>query len=885
MEVYMKKEKNFVKKLLAGFCAASLLFGALSCSSGSDDEGSTDTPENTDDNQEKNQPENPQTPGVPTIAGDFYPAADSTNAFVDTDLYVVYDTDIEIDREAIAKITISDGTNTDEIAVADETYKVDGCNKTTADVKVNKELVLASGKTLVIKPHSILTAGTKYTVTVPAGIVKNQEAKSWSFTPKAISAPENKVITVGTDCASINGALKLIGSDEANWTINVPAGSYHEILGYYGSANLTLVGADAEYGTSTKVYWNNSQALGNSQRTRQSFIWEGGNLTIKNMSFQNTANRAEEGNVNIQAETLYFDCKKDLVVYNSSFSSYQDTLLLGNNGGRAWFYKCYIAGDVDFIWGYADVALFEDCKIVCLADGIKNDAKIFASRTVSADAKTGKGFVLLNSDVTIQDGCKAGYGRSSGADTQAAVINCTFTTEGNGSLISALWESASDTKAYEPNGEMAVGYKDYGNTLNGSAVDTSSRKDGTAAMTERLVNREYNGRYTILNRYYNKTDSVYAANDSDWDISSYETDFGAAAEDSNTNIYVDPVYTENVVGGNTVQLTPSSKVDGLTYTYASSDESIATVDANGLVTTVSGKEGSATITVTASNNKKDTAVVGVIASVVKATGVSVTADSDSMARYAVQNLTITVSPEDATDKSVTLTTSDANLKFYDAANKIFVTELTTSDSTVQIWASAEVSGATITAKSAAAASATEGTVTVSTAAGVTSYTAAEAWARGGNANGTINFQKEASGTWEDMLVVSGAAIGTSNSKFQVSSAERIQARNTKLYIPVTGASTIEIALTGAFESSDSSYFAIGDATTSSFTASEDMQTFTYTYAGDSTGTVTGSELSGTLTLGTSKGTKGSIDTSATYLIVHIAGTTDRYISAITVRRN
>lgn len=877
----MKKEKVSLKKrLLAAFCAFAICGGGFlaSCSDSSDDNDSTD------DNQEKNQPENPQTPEVPTIAGDFYPAADSTNAFVDTDLYVVYDTDIEIDREATAKITISDGTNTDEIAVADETYKVDGCNKTTADVKVNKELVLASGKTLVIKPHSILTAGTKYTVTVPAGIVKNQEAKSWSFTPKAISAPESKVITVGTDCASINGALKLIGSDEGDWTINVPSGSYHEILGYYGNANLTLVGADSEYGTSTKVYWNNSQALGNSQRTRQSFIWEGGNLTIKNMSFQNTANRDEEGNVNIQAETLYFDCKKDLVVYNSSFSSYQDTLLLGNNGGRAWFYKCYIAGDVDFIWGYADVALFENCKIVCLADGIKNDAKIFASRTVSADAKTGKGFVLLNSDVTIQDGCKAAYGRSSGADTQASVINCTFTTEGEGKLDTALWGSASDTVVYEPNGEMAVGYKDYGNTLNGSPVDTSSRKDNTDSMTERLVNREYNGRYTILNRYYNKTDSVYAANDSDWDISSYETDFGVVAEDSNTNIYVDPVYTENVVGGNTVQLTPSSKVDGLTYTYASSDDSIATVDANGLVTTVSGKEGTSTITVTASNGKKDTAVVGVIASVVEATGVSVTAEVASMARYAVQNLTITVSPEDATDKSVTLTTSNTNLKFYDAANKTFVTELTTSDSTVQIWASAEVSNATITAKSAVATSATEGTVTVSTAAGVTSYTAAEAWARGGNANGTINFQNEASGTWEDMLVVSGAVIGTNKSKFQVSSAERIQARNTKLYIPVTGASTIEIALTGgAFESSDSSYFAIGDATTSSFTSSEDNMTFTYTYAGDSTGTVTGSDLSSTLTLGTSKGTKGSIDTSATYLIVHIAGTTDRYISAITVK--
>ena len=42
----MKKEKNFLKSLLAGVCAASLLFGAVSCAN-SDDDDSTTTPVKT----------------------------------------------------------------------------------------------------------------------------------------------------------------------------------------------------------------------------------------------------------------------------------------------------------------------------------------------------------------------------------------------------------------------------------------------------------------------------------------------------------------------------------------------------------------------------------------------------------------------------------------------------------------------------------------------------------------------------------------------------------------------------------------------------------------------------------------------------------------------
>lgn len=727
---------------------------------------------------------------APAITGSFYPAADSTDAFVDTDLYVVYGSNIEIDRDSTAKITISDGSTTDEIAVKDETYAVEGCNKTTANVIVNKELVMAAGNVLVIKPHSILTAGKTYTVTVPAGVVKNQDAKTWSFTPAAMNTPAENVITVGTDCASINGALKLVGSAAGDWTINVPAGSYHEILGYYGSANVTIIGAEADKGSKSKVFWNNSQALGNSQRTRQSFIWEGGNLTIKNMTFRNTANRAEEGNVNIQAETLYFDCKADLVVYNSSFSSYQDTLLIGNNGGRAWFYKCQIEGDVDFIWGYADVALFENCEIVCLGDGIKNDAKIFASRTVYSTSKTAKGFVLLNSNVTVQDGCKAAYGRSSGADTQASVINCKFTTKGTGTLAAGLWGSASDTRSYEPNGEMAVGYKDYGNKLNGKTVDESGRIANTAAMSKRLVNREYNGRWAILNRYYSADDGAYKTNSSIWDISAYEDEFDAANESSKNNIYVEPVYTKDLVGGNTVQLTASTtSSDTLTYTYSSDKTSIATVDANGLVTAKEGVDGTATITVKASNGSKDYATVAVIGTRVNVESIAIEADS-SVASYALNTVTASFTPANATVQLVTWTAT-GDLKIVDPSTKTLVTTLESTGAEIQVEGLVPGGSGTITATSVDNDSATASkNITITS---VRDYNAVE----GTNVNsmdetkgcGILNFQGGKVGMWHDIYV--HAIHNGTNGKI-CASGERVQTRYGIMYIPVTANCYIDV---------------------------------------------------------------------------------------------
>lgn len=693
------------------------------------------------------------------------------------------------------------------------------------------------------------------------------------------------------DGNSVQAALEVLMNDTYksstdSFTIKVASGTYNEMLFYTGSASISIEGTGtAEYGKDVLITYSNS---GNSNAmadlasshgvtsgyTRGATRFDGKcNLVLKNVTIQNSYSRGSDSS-NTQAEALVFSSTGNLIAYNSSFLSHQDTLYLGQKGGRMWFYKDYISGDVDFIWGYMDVALFEECSIYCRGDEATK-AYIFASRSMT-DAEANKGIVIYNNKIEIAEGVTAWYGRNSGDDTQAAILNNTIT--GSGTLNSTLYQSAPKSYVADVAGDLAIGYKDYNNTMNGTVVDTSSRLALTGALSERVAKREYNGRYAILNRGYSETDAQYKTASTIWDISAYETEFNAMEDTSNTNIYVDPVYEKNVVGGNTVQLTPSSDVDGLTYSYASSDESIATVDSNGLVTTVAGADGTATITVTASNGSTDTMSVKVIAADVPATAVNVTLADTSVAKYGVTTATITFEPADASNQSFTLTSADSNVLLYDTANSKLASSATLEASdgtaTVQVWVGGDVTNATLTAKSDAYESATAGTATVSTKNGAATWGATGAW------RVATDIQNGSYGIYDGLVIDSNASnssLITTNGKMSLKTNNKMQTRNVILYIPVEGASTVAINL--ASGSTGCSYH-VGESSTNTFTANSDNTVFTYSYDGGTTGIVLGANISG---LGTVAKEVGSISSSGKYLRVDVVrDSADVYFTSIDV---
>ena len=108
------------------------------------------------------------------------------------------------------------------------------------------------------------------------------------------------------------------------------------------------------------------------------------NLTIEN-SFDYAANAAKPDSDttkfrNPQAVALMTDLGSDRTTFvNVRVLGHQDTLF--TNSGRSYFYKCYIAGHVDFIFG-GGKSVFEDCDIVSLDRGSRtNNGYITAAST------------------------------------------------------------------------------------------------------------------------------------------------------------------------------------------------------------------------------------------------------------------------------------------------------------------------------------------------------------------------------------------------------------------------------------------------------------------------------------------------------------------------
>ena len=129
-----------------------------------------------------------------------------------------------------------------------------------------------------------------------------------------------------------------------------------------------------------------------------------------------------------------------------------------------------------------------------------------------------------------------------------------------------------------------------------------------------------------------------------------------------TSVSLDKANLELTEGGTdtlTATITPNNATNK-NVTWESSNTSVATVDANGLVTAVSA--GTATITVTTEDGSKTaTCEVTVTAATVPVTGVTMNKTSTSLYVGDTETLTATVQPGNASSQTVTWSTSNPSV--------------------------------------------------------------------------------------------------------------------------------------------------------------------------------------------------------------------------------
>ena len=254
--------KIFLKRALFLMCALTLVFGLIGC---------------------------PTEPKNNNIGG----GSEKPEEYGDYQIVLNY-SDTPVINPSAGDVKIYEGdTLVDTIKAADETLvALKDSNGAFGAISVKDELVTVRDNSVIIVPHtdakgySLLKPATTYKIVISDGLITGTLTSSLEFTTRGTQTITDNVIKVGSaetdNFYTIQGALDFLRSTEAtgDWTINVAEGEYHERLSYFGNANVTLVGPESDYGDKVLIYWTNLNAWNGSTRSRPTFVWQGGNLTL-----------------------------------------------------------------------------------------------------------------------------------------------------------------------------------------------------------------------------------------------------------------------------------------------------------------------------------------------------------------------------------------------------------------------------------------------------------------------------------------------------------------------------------------------------------------------------------------------------------------------------
>ncbi|MDE7213749.1 MAG: InlB B-repeat-containing protein, partial [Anaeroplasmataceae bacterium] len=344
-------------------------------------------------------------------------------------------------------------------------------------------------------------------------------------------AADGKIVMNGTEYATLAAAFAAIPTNSTDmYTIILGKGTYNENgLMYKGSATIRISGStDAKYGSDVIIKGHGSKMPGETgcdSKNRCLISIQGtANIILENITLESDWYRADHSG-DVQAEVLGTDSTGYTAAYNCGFKSHQDTL---RTIGKAWFYGCYIEGDVDFIWMEAGgkVALYENCEIVSLWDSAAKTHNTYLTAPKMAETlKLGKGLVIYNSTVKETAEAKANGQKtylartpwSSGCYNQVAYIN---TLCEDIELSDGPWYKTQIATSYP---KTMVGWKMDQATAD--SIGITGQKD--YILDADTVAKEFNGRNAILNRIFDTGKLRYVTDTStNWDINAFITAMG-----------------------------------------------------------------------------------------------------------------------------------------------------------------------------------------------------------------------------------------------------------------------------------------------------------------------------------------------------------------------
>jgi len=241
----------------------------------------------------------------------------------------------------------------------------------------------------------LLERGRTYSVQVESGALRNaagapvtiEAAATWSFSTAADPPAGTSPLTVRSDGSghfcTPQSAIDAAGPGDR--TIDIGPGAYHGIVYFRDKAKLTLRGAGRD--VTLLAGTNNESQNGGTAKRALVGVDASADITFERLTIHN---RTPQGGS--QAEALRMQGCDRCIVRDASMLSLQDTLLWS---GRLYARDCYIAGNVDFIWG-TGTAYFEGCEI-----------KTVGRKGYTVQARNGAGaygYVFVDSRMTSDPG-------------------------------------------------------------------------------------------------------------------------------------------------------------------------------------------------------------------------------------------------------------------------------------------------------------------------------------------------------------------------------------------------------------------------------------------------------------------------------------------------
>lgn len=464
--------------------------------------------EGAGDEVPEQEPQDMERP-VDLVTGVYTAYPSGMNACVDSYLSISFGSEPELGTQGRILILDGDGRTVDGIDMADVASgkplmtgssifntAMDAIGSSASGYYriVYYNPVTVSGNTVTIRPHSgKLDYGGKYSVVIEEGAVVADgfggiRAGEWDFTVMPQPEKDGEVTVGSRDCdfMTVQGAVNFANScgQSRDMTISVTPGVYEEQLYIRNKDNLTIRGESPEgtiirfdncndyvdgVGSGVQSVPGYGEPVGRTGGRSVVLVENCDMLRLEGLTLENTHGDGS------QAETIYFNCENGrLVAVDCIFTSEQDTIELK---GKSVFDGCTVTGDVDFIWGYPEAALFSDCEIRSCASG---RGYIVQARCGSGDL----GFVFLDCRLTAESGVADGsvyLARSGGNASEYDNVTYADCRMGGHIADEGWYPSPAPTPSAATDGN---GWKEYGSrNISGVIMDVSSRYHGSRQLS------------------------------------------------------------------------------------------------------------------------------------------------------------------------------------------------------------------------------------------------------------------------------------------------------------------------------------------------------------------------------------------------------------------